>query len=261
MRAFVQAFGGAFVMHLRLYGTHPYRVFQVLIFPGLMSLLATLILRAHEADTGFFRIAVGAGLVGMWASLLGTSMFTISREREWYGTFETLTGVPASLTAIFGGYIFADAVSSLAALPISFLVAAALVDVDFGSVDPAAMTGSLAAASIAMFSLALVLAPLMALFPVLTRWANALEYPVWIVGGFLFPIALLPGWTTPISNGLTAYWAAESLQRAADDAGVAELLPLWGAVVALSAAYIAVSVVLFNLSINRLKRTGALAYG
>jgi ABC-2 type transport system permease protein len=38
-----------------------------------------------------------------------------------------------------------------------------------------------------------------------------MEFPVYILCGFLFPIALLPGWTTPISYLLPPYWAAIAL--------------------------------------------------
>jgi ABC-2 type transport system permease protein len=38
-----------------------------------------------------------------------------------------------------------------------------------------------------------------------------MEFPVYIICGFLFPIALLPGWTTPISYLLPPYWAAQAL--------------------------------------------------
>ena len=40
------------------------------------------------------------------------------------------------------------------------------------------------------------------------QWQNAMEYPVYILAGFLFPILLLPGWTTPLSYLLPPYWAA-----------------------------------------------------
>jgi hypothetical protein len=39
------------------------------------------------------------------------------------------------------------------------------------------------------------------------QWQNAMEFPVYILAGFLFPIALLPDWTGPISYALPPYWA------------------------------------------------------
>jgi ABC-2 type transport system permease protein len=261
VRTSLKGISAAFEMHMRLYGTHPYRIFQVMILPALMSILAVLVLRSRGADVGFYRVAIGAGLVGVWASVMGAATFTIAREREWYGTFELLTGVPTPLPAIFAGYLLADTVSALVAVPISFGIAAAFMHGDVVAPSGFGLAGSLVVTTIAMFALAILFAPVMALVPVLTRWVNALEYPVWIFGGFFFPIALLPGWTSPFSYGLSAYWAGESLHRAAGDASVSALLPLWAKGVGLSVVYIALAVAFFGVAIRRLKRTAALTYG
>ena len=261
LRTFVKGIAAAFEMHLRLYGKHPYRIFQVMVLPALMAILAILMLRSRGADIGFYRIAIGAGLVGIWASLLGASTFTIAREREWYGTFELLTGVPTPLPAIFAGYILADTVSALVAVPISFVFAAAFMHEELVAPSGLGLAGSVVVTTLSMFALAILLAPIMALLPVLTRWVNALEYPLWIFAGFLFPIALLPAYTTGVSYALPAYWAAEALHRAAADASLGELAPLWANGVALSVVYVALALGVFSLAIRRLKGTGALTYG
>jgi len=40
---------------------------------------------------------------------------------------------------------------------------------------------------------------------------NSLEYPVWIASGLLFPIAILPAWSHPISWGLATTWGMRAL--------------------------------------------------
>ena len=47
--------------------------------------------------------------------------------------------------------------------------------------------------------------------------------------GFLFPIALLPDWTTPISYMLPPYWAAGALHETSTGAGdIQKVMMAWG---------------------------------
>jgi ABC-2 type transport system permease protein len=50
-----------------------------------------------------------------------------------------------------------------------------------------------------------------------TAWAlgNALEYPVWLVCGFLVPLSLFPGWVRPISWALAPTWGIRAIREAA----------------------------------------------
>ncbi|HET7144768.1 MAG TPA: hypothetical protein VFI68_12180, partial [Anaerolineales bacterium] len=57
----------------------------------------------------------------------------------------------------------------------------------------------------------LTIAPVFIMYRSVQQWENAMEFPVYIICGFLFPIALLPQWTTPISYLLPPYWAAMAL--------------------------------------------------
>jgi ABC-2 type transport system permease protein len=48
-------------------------------------------------------------------------------------------------------------------------------------------------------------------------WAlgTAFEFPVWLICGFLVPIASLPGWVAPISWVLPPTWGAAAIRAAA----------------------------------------------
>ena len=54
-----------------------------------------------------------------------------------------------------------------------------------------------------------------------TAWAlgNALEYPVWLVCGFLVPLSLFPGWVRPISWALAPTWGMARSGQAALGSG------------------------------------------
>ncbi|MBI5565728.1 MAG: ABC transporter permease, partial [Chloroflexi bacterium] len=88
--------------------------------------------------------------------------------------------------------------------------------------------------------------------PDVQRWQNGLEYPVYILCGFLFPIALLPGWTTPVSYLLAPYWAARALHATSSGgAEFSEVALCWGMMVLFSVVYVLVSRRLFRVMLRR----------
>ena len=46
-------------------------------------------------------------------------------------------------------------------------------------------------------------------------WAlgNLFEYPVWLIGGFLVPLVLLPEWVRPISWALAPTWGMNAIRE------------------------------------------------
>jgi len=66
-------------------------------------------------------------------------------------------------------------------------------------------------AMFAFICFGLTIAPVFVMYRSVQQWQNAMEFPVYILCGFLFPIAMLPNWTTPISYLLPPYWAAIAL--------------------------------------------------
>jgi ABC-2 type transport system permease protein len=50
-----------------------------------------------------------------------------------------------------------------------------------------------------------------------TAWAlgNMLEYPVWLICGFLVPLSLFPDWVRPISWALAPTWGMNAIRESA----------------------------------------------
>jgi ABC-2 type transport system permease protein len=91
-----------------------------------------------------------------------------------------------------------------------------------------------------------------------TAWAlgNMLEYPVWLVGGFLVPLSLLPGWVRPISWALAPTWGVDAIREAALGGGA------WleiGLCLALGAAYVAVGALVLDTALRAARQDGSLA--
>jgi ABC-2 type transport system permease protein len=99
----------------------------------------------------------------------------------------------------------------------------------------------------AFISFGLLIAPLFIMNPAVHNWQNGIEFPVYILCGFLFPIALLPGWTTPISYLLPPYWAAVALHgTSSGNAPLEQVLLAWGMMLVSGLVYFTISRYLFK---------------
>jgi ABC-2 type transport system permease protein len=256
----MSAFRGAFVMHLRLYLFQQSRIITALVMPATMASIAVLVLRQGAATTSqYFHVMVGGGLAGMWGSVVGVAVLTIRREREWSGTLPLLTVVPAPLGAVFGGYLAAEAIAGFVGIIASLGVGALLLGSPIGLVAPATLLVSLPVAALSIAAVAFPITAAVLALPQLTRWINAMDYPVWILAGFLFPIGLLPGWTTPLSYLLPVYWATQALTDASLPTGAWPAAgPDWLAAVVLSVAFVAAGVAVLRAIVRHIHRSGVL---
>ena len=196
-------------MNLRMSLMEPFVVFTVLIQPLLIALLGLWMLRDRGADGAMF-VVVGSGLTGLWSSLLFISGNSINIER-WIGTLESLVGLPTPFEVIVVGKNLGNVVQSLVAMVFGYLIAALLFGYSLTIQQPLLFAVSVLFTIIGFVCFGLIIAPVFVMNPAVQGWQNAMEFPVYVLCGFLFPIALLPGWTTPISYLLPPYWAAVAL--------------------------------------------------
>lgn len=256
-----RGYGAALRTHVLLYALRQSRLANNVVTPAVMSSLAVFMLRGAAPSHGALRVLVGGGMVGMWSSLLGTAAFTVRREREAYGTFSLLAATPTPLAAIFAGYLTAEAITSLVGVVVSvaagWLILGNQLHVDVSLL----FLVSVVFCAAALASLALVVAPLMVLAPILTRWVNAFDMPIWILAGLMFPISLLPGWTNPLSFALAPYWAALALERSGAGAGLAQVAPLWGFAAVTAVLYGLIAAGVFQRVVVRIRRSGKLIEG
>lgn len=202
-------------------------VFTVLFQPIIIAVLGLWMLQDKGADAAMF-VVVGSGLTGLWSSLLFISGNSLTVER-WSGTLESLVAVPTPFEVIVFGKNLANVIQSLISMVIGYFIAAFTFHYSLSIQQPVLFFVSVILAVIAFVSFALVIAPVFVMNPGVRAWQNAMEFPVYVLCGFLFPIALLPGWTTPISFLLPPYWAAVALHgTSTGGASLNETLVNWG---------------------------------
>lgn len=184
-------------------------IFAVIFQPMIIAILALFMLQGKGADYAMF-VVVGSGLTGLWSSLLFISGNSINRER-WTGTLESLVGTPTPFEVIVFGKNLANVFQSLLSMVTSYLLAALFFGYSLSLTQPLLFFATLFLSVFAFICFGLTIAPIFVMYRSVQQWENAMEFPVYILCGFLFPIALLPDWTTPISYLLPPYWAAIAL--------------------------------------------------
>jgi ABC-2 type transport system permease protein len=225
-------------------------LFAILIQPMVIAVLALFMLRGTGGDYAMF-VVVGSGLTGLWSSLLFISGNSINVER-WQGTLESLVAAPIPFEVIVFGKNLANVVQSLISMTASYLLAALFFGYTLRMIAPALFIVSVLLSVFAFISFGLIIAPLFIMYRGIQQWQNAMEFPVYILAGFLFPIALLPNWTTPISYVLPPYWAARALHETSTGAGNIQLvLMAWGMMLLFSMIDLFIASRLFRLMLYK----------
>lgn len=246
-------------MAMRHAATDGFVIFAVFIQPLVIALLGLFMLQERGGDYGIF-VVVGSGLTGLWSSLLFVSGSAITQER-WTGTLEGLVGVPTPLWVVVLGKNVAHVVQSMTSMVLAYALASLMFGYPLSIGQPGLFAVSCLFILISFVCFGLLLSPFFVVNADAHNFRNGLEFPVYILCGFLFPIALLPGWTTPLSYLLAPYWAARALHSTAvGQATSVSLIVDWGLMMMLGAVYILLAAWLFRITLDKARRDATLGF-
>lgn len=244
-------------MNIRQQMTDGFILFTVLFQPIIIALLGLWMLKDKGADAAMF-VVVGSGLTGLWSSLLFISGNSINAER-WSGTLESLVAIPTPFEVIVFGKNLGNVVQSLLSMVLGYVIAAFAFGYSLYIQQPALFIVSVILAVVAFISFGLIIAPIFVMNPGVRAWQNAMEFPVYVLCGFLFPVALLPGWTNPVSYLLPPYWAAVALHgTSTGGASVNETLFAWGMMLLFSLIDLLIASRLFKLMLYKARADATL---
>jgi ABC-2 type transport system permease protein len=237
-------------MSLRTQFSEGFVIFAVIFQPMIIAILALFMLKDKGGDYAMF-VVVGSGLTGLWSSLLFVSGNSINVER-WIGTLESLVGMPTPFEVIVFGKNLANVVQSLLSMVSSYTLAAFLFGYSLSLTQPLLFFITLLISMFAFICFGLTIAPVFIMYRSVQQWQNAMEFPVYIICGFLFPIALLPQWTTPISYLLPPYWAAMALHGTSTATmPFDQVLFSWGMMVLFSLVDLVIASQLFKIMLYK----------
>jgi ABC-2 type transport system permease protein len=225
------------------------------IYPLFFATVAFFVFRAGHSPRTLIYASFGAAVMGMWSSVSTSAGAAMQRER-WWGTLELLVAAPRhfalvllpstlglatlgvynlAATLLWGRFLFG--IHLTIAHPLLFALAI------FGTVLSFGGLGFLFAVSFVRYRFAWVL-------------GNFFEYPVWLICGFLVPLALLPGWVGPISWALAPTWGMNAIRESALGGSP---LPDLGACLALGLGYVTLGVLVTDRVLRAARVRGSLS--
>jgi ABC-2 type transport system permease protein len=118
---------------------------------------------------------------------------------------------------------------------------------------------SLGVLTLSFFCIALTLAPLFALWRWVFSMLNGFELGVYILCGFMFPVAVLAPWAQGVAGVLAPTWAVRALYASTVGGGPHDFALWWLLAAALSLVYLVGAYFLYGLVEREARVSGELA--
>jgi ABC-2 type transport system permease protein len=201
------------------------------------------------------REAVGGGLLGLWSATVWQFGLVLRNERR-LGTLPGIVCRPTGLTVVLVGKSLATVVRSTVLIVVTIGLFTAATGAPLRIAAPLAFAATLLTATASAAVLGLLLSSVFLLTRSALRIAETLTYPVFILGGLLVPVGVLPSWAQPLSTVVSLHWATELLAEAA--AGRAQRPAQWMLLLATSVSYAVLSWVALRAVLRRVRAEGTL---
>jgi ABC-2 type transport system permease protein len=228
-----------------------------IVAPFVMTLVALMLFRNSSGNFILYAI-LGGGMMGMWGNTLYSSGYSIQFDR-WNGTLEAVLATPAPLVWIIAGRSLWNALIGILNAVFIFVIAVFWFQVPLTLVDPPLFFLSLFLTLMSLAALGLVFSSAFVLTRNASVLTNGLEFPIYVGTGTMFPIAMLPALTGPLSLSLAPSWGIDAMRYSAlsDYEGLS--LGYWGdmgMMVVLALVYVFVAFFLFQLVERRVRVKG-----
>jgi ABC-2 type transport system permease protein len=251
----IRLLGFAWLMHVKMMSRSAFDGMLAVLWPLFFATVAFFMFRTGHGSSALGPIGLAAAVMGIWTATSVPASSALQRER-WLGTLELLVVAPRHLGLILLPITLAASTVGLYCVAGTLLWARILFGIHLTIVHPLLFALGLLATVVTIAALGF----LMAVSFVGSRraWAlgSAVEYPVWLICGFLVPVSLLPGWVRPLSWALGPTWGMRAVREAAY--GGAPVGPIL-LCLALAAVYLGLGVAVLRFVIDSARRRATLS--
>jgi ABC-2 type transport system permease protein len=223
--------GVGWLFHFKMVSRSAFDGVGQVVYPLFFATVAFFVFRAGDSPRTLLYASLGAAGMGMWSATSTTAGAAMQRER-WHGTLESLVATPPHFALIL--------------LPI----------IDISIVHPLLFTFSIPVTVLTFGALGFLFAVCFVRFRAAWALGNLFEYPVWLICGFLVPLAFFPEWVRPISWALAPTWGMNAIRESALGGDPLDDLLVCAA---LGAAYVTLGVLVTNRVLDAARRRAALS--
>jgi ABC-2 type transport system permease protein len=254
MRA-ARLLGLGWLFHLKMMSQSAFDGLLGVLWPLFFATVAFFMFQAGAGGETLVYASFGAAVMGIWSATSTTAGSAMQRER-WHGTLELLVAAPTHFALVLLPVTIAMSTIGLYSMVATLAWGRFAFGVDVPLEHPFGFALALVATVVSVGALGFLLA--VAFVRYRTAWAlgNMLEYPVWLVGGFLVPLTLLPAWVRPISWALAPTWGVDAIRESALGGSP---WPEIAACLGLGAAYVAAGSLVLETVLRAARKDGSIA--
>jgi ABC-2 type transport system permease protein len=202
--------GVSWTLQVKMIMRSPFDGIGNVVYPLFFATTAFFVFRAGHSPRTLVYAALGAAVMGMW-SAVSTSAGTAMQRERWWGTLELLVAAPRHFSLVL-----LPATLGLASVGVYNLVWGRFAfGIPFRVEHPLLFALAIVATVLSFAGLGLLFAVSFVRYRAAWVLGNFFEYPVWLICGFLVPLALLPRWVHPLSWALAPTWGMSAIRQSA----------------------------------------------
>jgi ABC-2 type transport system permease protein len=206
--------GLGWLLHLRLLSRSAFDGLLAVLWPIFFATVAFFMFRAGSDPESLLYVALGAAVMGVWTATSVPASSALQRAR-WHGLLELQVAAPTNFALILLPVTIATATIGIYCMAATLLWSRFVFGVELVVEQPLPFVLAIPALIGSIGALGFVLAASFVRYRTAWVMGAVLEYPVWLVCGFIVPIALLPDWVRPISWVLAPTWGMNATREAA----------------------------------------------
>jgi ABC-2 type transport system permease protein len=242
-------------LQLKMISRSPFEGVGQIIYPLFFATVAFFVFRAGDSPRTLLYASLGAAVMGMWSATSTTAGAAMQRER-WHGTLEALVATPPHFALVLLPITLAMSTVGIYSLAATLAYGHFLFGIDLMIEHPLAFCLAVVGTVLSFGSLGFLFAVMFVRFRAAWALGNLFEYPVWLIGGFLVPLALLPSWVGPIAWVLAPTWGMNAIREAALGGTP---LPDLALCLVLGALYIALGILVLDRVLGAARKRAALS--
>jgi ABC-2 type transport system permease protein len=202
------------LFHMKMLTRSSFNTFLGIVYPLFFATLAFFMFRAGDDPKPLLYASLGAAVMGIWGTTSTAAGAAMARER-WHGTLELLVAAPVHFAYVLLPVTIAMATIGIYSMAATLAWGWLVFGIDIQVGDPLAFALAVPTTVVTVGALGFLLAVGFVRFRQAWALGNMLEYPVWLISGFLVPLSLFPGWVRPISWVLAPTWGINAIRGAA----------------------------------------------
>ncbi|HEY7483631.1 MAG TPA: ABC transporter permease [Streptosporangiaceae bacterium] len=203
----------AWWLHVKMMSRSAFESVLQVVWPLFFATTALLMYRLVGDADALLYPALGASVMAIWTAISTMASGILQRERG-YGTLELLVAAPSPFSTVIFPITLAVSTVGLYGMIATLVWARLLFGVDTGITRSPLTVVAVMATVIAIGALGFVMSVTVVRYRAAWALGNVLEYPVWLICGFLVPVSLLPGWVQVISWLLAPTWGVRAIREA-----------------------------------------------